>query len=1061
MKTILFVLLITLFVAGIAVCQTETATISGRVTDPSGAAISAADVRVQNVLTGQEIALRTNSSGLYVAAALQPGTYRIIVSNSGFKQIVKTGIVLNVQDNASINFNMQIGSVSETMTVTAGGFNVNTTDASVSTVVDRRFIESMPLNGRSFQDLLTLVPGTAQVASAGGGITGEVTVNGQRTEANYFTVDGVSANTGTSAGYSGGAGVAGGVPAETTLGTTQSLVSVDALQEFRTNTSTYSAEYGRTPGGQFSFLTRSGTNDWHGSAYDYFRNDAMDANNWFNKCGCLGLPLTPRLAERQNDFGGTLGGPILIPRLYNGKDRTFFFFSYEGLRLVVPQPLFVTYVPDMTVRQQAPPSLQPFLKAFAAPNGGEDGLNDGLAVYNLAYSAPSSVDSFSIRIDQGFGDKLKIFGRYANTPSSQWTFIPAAFKNSTAINSQSLTVGAASIINSTNALELHFNITQNNSIDNSTSTNYGGATPFDIRTVPGPNGQPFSALSSQLYFALDYGASPPSWNVGEARNAQRQYNVTANYSWALGTHRLKFGTDWRRLTTLVNAVSTNEEGFFFSEASVLANSTDFALNSPTILIPVEPVYHNFSAFFEDEWKTTRRLSFSLGIRWDVNPAPGNLRGPLPYNVDQVTDLAAAKLAPTGTPLWKTDWRAFAPRVGVAYQVSQSPGHETVLRTGFGLFYDMGNAQGSEGFNGVGFSSQVSYSAVPFPLTSAQLALPPPSIAPPYNQTVFGFDPNLKLPYTMQWNSAIEQGLGSGQTLTASYVGAGGRKLLGQFDSFPNQLGNPNFAPSPFGVLLLTQNRGSSGYNALQVQYRKNLSQGLQMLASYTWSHSIDNASSNLLLFNLLRGSSDFDIRHNFQAALTYDVPGNYSSPVAVALLQHWGVDARISARSALPVDIIGAQTIDPVTRQFLSYNADVVPSQQIYVRSLQACPATVGVTNAPPPGGRLINICAFQAAPPGVEGDAGRNSARGFDAVQANLALRRDFPIHERLHLQFRAEAFNIFNHPIFSSINNQLSYGAEFFGYASATLNRQGGQNALYQSGGPRSLQIALRLQF
>ena len=1029
--------------------QTESATLSGLITDPQGRVVPDVAVEVTNVDTNVSAHHTTNSAGVYVVVGLKPGRYRVSITKEGFRKIDLVDLVLNVQDVLSRNFQLQLGSVLASITVTADQANVNTTDATVSTVIDRKFVENMPLNGRSFQDLLTLTPGVTAVSSFGPGSSGEISVNGQRTEANYFTVDGVSANTGTAASSNAfvGAGISGSTPGETVLGTTQSMVSIDALQEFRASTSTYSAEYGRTPGGQFSLTTRSGSNAWHGSAYDYFRNEVMDANNWFNKCGCLGYPLTPRLPERQNDFGGTLGGPIRIPGLYNGKDKTFFFFSYEGLRLTVPQSPRQFFVPDMTLRQQAPAALQPFLNAFSVPNGGEDGLGDGLAFYNLAYSAPSSLDNVGVRVDHSFGDKLKLFGRYANTPSSGWTIYAPGFQNTTAINVRTLTVGATSTITPRQTNELRFNITQNNSIYNTASTNFGGATPFDITSLPGPNGQPLTAVGAEVSLVFGFGGFP-SWDVGENTNAQRQYNVTDTHSWSHGAHQFKFGVDWRRLTTYVRPITNSQYLYFGSEASVLANSADFAEVYSNTNVPVEPVYHNFSAFVQDDWKALPRLSLSLGLRWDVNPAPGNLNGPSPYTVDQITNLATTKLAPENTPLWKTDWRGFAPRVGLAYQLRQAPGHETVLRTGFGLFYDTGNSQASHGFiSAIGFRSSAFFSGVPVPLISAQVTLPPPSIAAPYNAIVRAFDPNLKLPYTMQWNFAVEQGLGANQTLTMSYVGSAARRLLATFSYAPTD--NPNF--SLHRGLTITSNRASSDYNALQVKYQKNLSHGLQALASYTWSHSIDDNSTNFLGSDqLLRSSSDFDIRHNFQAAITYDVPGSYSNALASAVLRHWGLDTRISAYSALPVDVIGAYALNPVTQQNVSFHPDLVPGQPIYLYCSQY------------PGGRIINYNAFTPAPTGVEGNVGRNFARGFGATQVSLALRREFPIHERLHLQFRAEAFNVVNHANFGSIYNITFYGPTLFGYASSTLNNSlGGLNPLYQSGGPRSLQLALKLVF
>jgi Carboxypeptidase regulatory-like domain/TonB-dependent Receptor Plug Domain len=315
---LLFFVLVTvhLSLAAASWAQTGSAAISGRVTDQSNAVMPDVEVEVKNVDTGISQLTKTNGDGIYSLAALSPGHYVMSVRKSQFRTVAVTGITFNVQDNLSRNFVLQVGSSAESVTVNGSSIVMNTTDASVSTVIDRQFVANMPLNGRSLQDLLALVPGVALVGNAGnGGNTGpgnggEFTVNGQRTEANSFTVDGVSTNVGTQPGnFGGGAGFGGGTPAETALGTTQSMVSVDALQEFRATTSTYSAEYGRTPGGQFSFTTRSGTNDWHGSAFDYFRNEALDANNWFNNAA---TPQVPREKERQNDFGGVLGGLLLF-----------------------------------------------------------------------------------------------------------------------------------------------------------------------------------------------------------------------------------------------------------------------------------------------------------------------------------------------------------------------------------------------------------------------------------------------------------------------------------------------------------------------------------------------------------------------------------------------------------------------------------------------------------------------------------------------------------------------------------------------------------------------------
>ena len=476
--------------ASTAFAQLETATVSGQVVDPSGLSVTGAQVRIVDIDRNSTAGTATNTSGLYTFPSVRPGRYRMEVTASGFKVVNVTGLVVNVQDHLEQNFKLAVGSVSESVSVEAGSQLVDTESAAVSTIVGRNFVENMPLNGRSFQSLLTLTPGVVAVPGGSVGTSGELSVNGQRTEANYFTVDGVSANTGTTPGnFGAGAGYAGAVPGESALGTTQSLVSIDALQEFRATTSTYSAEYGRTPGGQFSLLTRSGTNEWHGSAYDYLRNDAMDANNWFNNAA---MPPIPRQEERQNDFGGTLGGPFIIPGLYNGKNKTFFFFSYEGLRLLQPQAVIPLSVPDAGLRQNAPSALQPVLNAFPLPNGGEDGLNDGLAFYNLAVSIPSNLDSISLRIDHSLSDKFKIFARYGSTPSNNGSYFQTTDITNNS-NVHTLTLGATNLITMRQSNDFRLQHHAKQQQLRGRSDDVGGAIPFNLSSIPGPSGAGFPA----------------------------------------------------------------------------------------------------------------------------------------------------------------------------------------------------------------------------------------------------------------------------------------------------------------------------------------------------------------------------------------------------------------------------------------------------------------------------------------------------------------------------------------------------------------------------------------
>ena len=1018
--------------------QSPNGTISGLVLDPSNRSITGAEILAINDVTGLKYSSKTNDEGIYVVPNLPPGPYRLQVSKVGFKTLIKPDIVLNVQDTLSLNFTLPVGAVFETMTIEGGAPLVNTESASVSSVVDHQFVENIPLNGRSFQSLITIVPGTTQVPGGSAGQTGEFSINGQRTESNYFTVDGVSVNTGVNAlAGTNTSGIGGSSPSETALGTTQSMVSVDALQEFRIATSTYSAEYGRTPGGQISLLTRSGANEWHGSLFDYFRNDVLDANNWFNDNSNL-----PKTAERQNDFGGTLGGPVEIPGLYNGRNKTFFFFSYEGMRLRVPQPVQSTMVPDTFLRQNSPAAIQPLLNAFPIQNGAEQG-ND-LALFSAAYSAPSTLDATSIRLDHTFNDKLKLFGRYSDSQSESVTRYSENLANliSTSFDLKTLTLGATSLLSPRLSNDFRFNSTWNIGKTVQTLDNFGGAQPL------GPT-QLFSVSPPTAYdFGMSlYFGTVPSFSVLPVRASQRQINATDTFILAYGAHVLKIGVDFRRLSTRLYENQLENAYYFFSPTDVLQNSASEAVVSTYGAVPPEPVFLNLSTYVQDEWRATDRLHLSLGLRWDLNPPPANASGPRPYNLDQITNLATAQLSPSGTPQWKTDHHAIAPRIGLAYHLHKRQGRETVLRGGFGFFFDTGNIQGAVGLNAIGFGVSQNLFGAAFPLTPTQNQLPAPSVTPPYTNYVFAFDPHLTLPCTLQWNVALEQSLGKSQALTVSYVGASGRNLLSSRFLNPSGI-NPNFSLGE--GLFIVDNGASSNYQALQAQFERRLAGGLQASASYSWAHSIDNASSNFLnVAPILRGNSDFDVRHNFAVALTYELPSPRASSFSRKLVGHWGLDARVAARSALPFNVYsGYSYLSNGTFEYVWPN--LVAGIPVYVADPTA------------PGGRVVNANAFLAPLAGEQGNEPRNFLRGFNLWQTDFAVRKEFPLFERLKLQLRGEAFNVFNRPNFGQIDNNLLDGPTLFGLARNTLNNQlGGLNPLYQVGGPRSIQIALKLIF
>lgn len=1057
-----------------ASAQTDSGTIAGRVTDSSGAVIVGAQVILTNIDRGTVAHASTNGSGIYVLPSVSPGRYNLSVSHAGFREVDLTNIVVNVQSNIEQNFKLSVGSVSESVTVNGGGESINTTDASVGTVVDRQFVENIPMNGRSFQSLVLLSPGTVtntpQDTSPDnrGNDYGEYSVNGMRTTDNSFSVDGASVNN--AAGIESGADSAGMEASVSALGTTQAMLSLDAMEEFRISTSTYSAEFGRQPGAQVSFRSRSGTNEYHGEVFNYLRNSAFDANNWFNT---YSNPPIPTPAERQNDFGGTLGGPISIPHLYSGKDRAFFFFSYEGLRLTVPGAATVIDVPSngtyntgtyanpkyKNLREYAPAALQQLLNSFPAPNCDTSidaecvDYGDGGSPYLYTPQNAGTINSISARVDYQVLPSMRVFARYSDVPSNT-------------VGNYSISSNLIYLVSRNRTYLLGADNTFKGTISNELRLQYAPAF-FEERLVPIPNA-PGATANINLYEAQGLpadtgGESRVGFDLPSSSNVlmyqiswgskQFQPNATDSVTWTHGKHLFKAGVDYRQTTAYygLSGLSRGPEVSYIwtSPANVLANKTS---TSVYVYDRTDPTSKNLGLFLQDEWRVHPRLSLSLGLRWDLAPPPTISGAQLYTYTGDINNPSSLGLSARGASLYNTTYHDFAPRFGLAYDLYNVPGHELVLRAGGGLFYNSislmyllqaGTALGAESYK--------SYST-PFPLEPSQILLPvsvPPT--PPYSIEWYPAR-NLVPPSAIQWNVTLEQALGENQSVSMGYVASVGRNLETEKEYSLSKL-NPEF-----GTMVLFENGPGSTYNSLQVKYQRRMSHGLQALASYTWSHFIDWASTNASVgFPLQKGNSDQDVRHNFSGALVYNLPTQYNNPFAKAILGYWSADLLLAARTAFPYEPTGAAFVDPATGQEatgqLNYNG-----KYPYVHK-------PGI-----PGGRQINPAVFSLTTSTLGiGNAPRNFLRGFGEDQENVSIQRNFPIVERMQLLFRAEAFNIFNHPTFGTINttcDATTAGSActnpLMGQAENTLSvGLGGLSSLYQQGGPRSLQFALKLQF
>ena len=1084
--------------------QTGTATLEGDVQDPSKAVIPGAGVTITDVGTGILRNAKANAHGHFAFAGLKPATYSVQITSSGFKNDQITGVVLNTGDDKEITVVLQLGGASETVTVTAGNASLNTEESSVSTVVDREYIENQPLNGRSFQDLYLLTPGTTTTNPAtlqNGGNNqqnGSISVNGQSANSNNFTVDGASASTG-GGNWNGFAGSysAGTLPAQSALGTTQNLVSVDDLQEFRVETSSFAAEYGPTPGGQFSFTTRSGTNAFHGDAFDYLRNGYFDANDVFNDRLGVKQP-----ALKQNDFGGTFGGPVLVPHIYNGQNKTFFFVNYEGLRLSQPTEAVVAYVPSDMVRavmtSTPPPGNTAAIvlslpTAPASNNVCNDGKTvatepgctssgyDGTATYNRSYSNPSTINSTSVRIDHAINNHETAFFRFADTPSSSGQYTLAQIYNIVQ-NTQTYTFGLTSTPTNRLTNEFRVNYTNNYGKTEGAYVAEPGAVSTNVVTDFG-----YPATSPSYYLGIGYYATG-YWTLQVSKNldASRQVNLTDALTYTIGKHAFKIGGLFRKFATtnLPETPLSFQDWYTYSPYNTaLGDLQSGIIDDASVYTYAStfPVFRSYAVYAQDNFHLSPRLTLNYGLRWDIAPAPTSNHGRVPYNLTNLYDPQSVAVDTTGNTLYNTDFHSIAPRFGFSYLANSRPGGETIVRGGFGVFYDLVGDQANAlaGSTGPGQAAANFWCRPNFCSNGPQglYNLPGPSnlINPklpttptsPYNVTAYGIPHNLTNPYTFEYNLALQQSLSPSDNFSVTYVGSLNRKQVG-YQAYYAYPVNPNFQ--------VVENQGnflSSSYNALQVVYTHRMSRGLYLYGSYNWAHNIGDTQLNP--FSPPQHTAMlYDVRNSFNTVLSYDLPGSYVSGLKRALLKGWGTDVRESIRSGFPFQVfaqnVGNSGLISGNTKLLTplayspaYLSGAVP---LYIKTSNQYSSS-GV-QLPAPGGRALNPAAFvpeTISNTGVISTANQvpnNSLYGFGALQTNMAVRRDFPIHERLHLQFRAESFNIFNHPQWGAFDSK--YGDQLFGQAVNSLANGlagAGFGGQYNSGGPRSMQFTLKLLF
>jgi hypothetical protein len=995
------------------VLPTQAAEISGRIQYSPEIALDQAQIALVNEAIGVRRVALSNADGYYAIANAQPGIYKLIVRKSGFKTAVRMDIRLEVGELARVDVTMQLGAIEETIVVEAVSSPLDTEDASVKTVVGRDYVENLPVQGRSLLSLLELAGGVLVTPANGTNATtygaGQFSVYGQRADANYITVDGVSVNGGIAAPFgpqqTASQSPGGTLPAYTAIGSMHDVVSMEALDQFRLDTATTRTEFGRMPGGQLSLNTRFGGNNFHGTLFEYFRNEELGANDWFaNRDGVARPPL------KYHDFGGALGGPLI-------SNRTFFFLSQEVLRLG-QSSASTQQLPSAAVRAQLPTALRGFLVGVPIPDPALVDPYLGTAPSTDMTPQSSWVTATSLRIDHTVTSRLQIFGRYNHAPS--WSSATQYFgTQATALDTsaETVTLGADAAVSSTTQASLRFGYL--GTAQDMTFRPHGAAANAD----PG-YAELLGTPPAETGYAINLtGFNFPSVANWHSRYSQRQWNLTGSMSATLGRHQMRWGLDWRQVSPRFQT-QPYLVGAGYTVAGIPAGQHTTVLEMT--LQKLEPAVirlENEAAFVEDAWKVSGKLTLSYGLRMESNPPPLSPDGKELFGAVVPGPPATVRFGSAGGDLWKDGYRHLAPRFGWAFRPSIQRG--LVWRSGAGLFYDLGFGSALQASPFVAAERDVMQETYPgnLPGPSTDSGWIPPQAAP---QSIAQ---DFRSPLTWRWNTTLEQSFARRNAVSVSYVGAAGRHLLRVEDT----------ATSHYMA-----SRGSSGYHALQAQSSLHLAGGFQAMASFVWSHSIDNASiedyvpghsgESYVTLPIDRGNSDFDVRLATTVAALYQPKR----------LNGWSLDAIFRARTGFPI-----------------YWSNARPDL------LNGSVAWIADTASPT--GKRLNPAAFRAAPSGRQGTLGRNVLFGPGMWQLDMALQREFRFESRVALQLRMEAFNLLNHPNFG---NPDVYAGDLtssgFGIPATMLNKflgsggpANGLTPALQTGGPRAAQIALRLRF
>ena len=1081
-------LCVAMLLVAAATGQTFRGSIRGKVLDPTGTLIAGAKITAKNSATGLVRETVTGPEGGYVLAELPVGTYTVMASAAGLTPTAQN-VIVNVGLDTTADFDLSmIERHKEQLTVEASAPIVDAERDVLGEVVERRLVAELPLNGRDFGKLVALVPGTTVEPSGVAAIQsgfGQFAINGNRDRSNNYALDGTDNNDPFFNNSAFNQVGIGGAPA--------SLLPIDAIQEFNLQ-SHFSAEYGRNSGSIVNIISRSGTNQLHGSAFEFLRNDAMDARNFFNR------DIDPFTGEshrkspfRNNNFGASIGGPIV-------NDKTFFFGAYEGQRERVTSD-FTLLVPT---QQQILDAQQLVSDNGVEPN---PALTSVLGFYPASTSGivpgqvndKNDVDSFLVKLDHQVNSTQSLTARYAFARSEQVFPLGglgfgggsrlAPFEQVSPTRVQLVSASWLSTIGPTKINEVRFGYSRYRTSFASRDAS------FDPNSLGIDFGTGKLSLPEFDFGGVFENLGASAFSIPRGRTSQ-SYQILDNFTWVRGRHTLKFGGEFRR-AAILNFNDNLERGLitFSPDTSVLADcpglDTDppacsdsgavvlanFYLGSAFTLANAGNTHRNtfnngFSFFGQDDFRLSPNFMLNIGLRWEYF-------GPLSEEHNLLSNLGNdGQLAMVGSDgvdgAYNRDLNNFSPRIGFAWNVRQN----TVVRGGYGVYFDyipqnlmVANFTPSAGLvtNPIGPQAVVPLNFdgdVLSGVSSGTVFTVPDLPYPPFGANIFVTPRDLPTPYVQSWNLNVEQELTKGVALQIAYVGSKGTKLARLRDANqPDVEGNRVTFPQ-YGFVDQFATISGSTYHAMQATFRTQTWHGLSGFAGYTWSKSLDDAS-DAIDFNFAtvafpqdsnnlaaeHGPSNFDTRHRFTAAFNYQVPKLWGPR---RLAEGWALNTIVTAQSGRPVPIVSANDTSALpndnfnTRSNFHQRPDLVPGKDPINSNWESAPDSIG----------YLKGVAFKQPADGTFGTLGRNAIFGPKFWNVDFALSKSTQIFDRLNLQFRAEFFNIFNHPNFALPNFFVNPGADKQGLITQTPD-QAQTNPGLGGGGPRVVQLGLKLIF